>query len=484
MPCADNDACADTGLVAENSDAIAQIARERDAARAASAAKSRFLANISHEIRAPLNAIYGYAQLVEQQAGIDPVEAARVIRRSAEHLTNLVEGLLDISLVENGVLRVDSEVVRLPAFIDQIVSMFRPAAAAQGLAFRYVRPDHLPEFVRTDPKRLRQMLINLVSNAIKFTTRGEVVLAVAYSGQVATFEVRDTGPGVAAADRERIFGRFERDDGTGQAAGGFGLGLPITRAIVQILGGELELESEPGKGSCFRVALMLAQVPGFRESGTPQRPVTGYEGARRSVLVVDDDADQLGLMRHVLEGLGFEVALAPDGPTALALCDGTMFDLALLDRAMPGMSGWDVAAHLRATQGRDLRIVMLSGDAHERHGPAGAEHDHDHFLVKPIAFGELIDTIGDQLGIVWMRAEPAGPNQTAKAPYATHLTDNARAHVDRLRNLLKIGHVRAIEAEVEALARAAPQAGALVATLYACLDRFDLAALGRALERY
>ena len=156
--------------------------------------------------------------------GVDPQEAARVIRRSAEHLTNLVEGLLDISLVENGVLRVNSEVVRLPALIDQIVSMFRPSAAVKGLAFRCELPERLPEFVRTDQKRLRQVLINLLSNAIKFTETGTVTLRVAWSGQTAVFEVIDTGPGIAEADRERIFTRYERAGESGRPQGWRGSG--------------------------------------------------------------------------------------------------------------------------------------------------------------------------------------------------------------------------------------------------------------------
>ncbi len=151
----------------DNQPDVKALQRERDAAEAANAAKSRYLVNVSHEIRSPLNAIYGYAQLLERGAAIDTVDAARVIRRSAEHLTDLVEGLLDISLVENGVTRVSTDTVRLPAFIDQVDRMFRPAAAAKGLGFRTEITGRLPDYVRTDQKRLRQALINLIANAIK-----------------------------------------------------------------------------------------------------------------------------------------------------------------------------------------------------------------------------------------------------------------------------------------------------------------------------
>lgn len=462
---------------------IAALTRERDAAEAASAAKSRYLANVSHEIRSPLNAIYGYAQLVEHEAGVNPQEAAKVIRRSAEHLTNLVDGLLDISLVENGVLRVNTEVVRLPSFIEQVASMFRPSATVKGLAFRCELPERLPEFVRTDPRRLRQTLINLLSNAIKFTDQGTVTLAVTWSGEMATFEVRDTGPGIAEDARERIFAPFERNDGGHRPQQGAGLGLPITRAIVQILGGDLELDSALGQGSCFRVRLMLPHVAGYCDTAVPLPRILGYEGPRRTILVADDDAGQLALMRRVLEGIGFEVALAPDGHTALALCEAGSFDLALLDLAMPGISGWDTAEHLRAVHGSALRIVMLSANAHERHGRDGVQQDHDLFLLKPVELAALVDALGDQLGLVWVRDEAesfAAPGGEAAAQAA--LSPVAHAHVEKLRELLRIGHVRGIEAEIRSLEAAAPEAQGLIAALYDCLDRFDLAALGRTLE--
>lgn len=460
---------------------IASLRRERDAALAASAAKSRYLANVSHEIRSPLNAIYGYAQLLERGAGIDPQEAARVIKRSAEHLTDLVEGLLDISLIENGVMRVAQDTVRLQPFIEQVERMFRPSAASKGLGFRCEINGRLPDAVRTDQKRLRQILINLLSNAIKYTDRGEVVLSVRYAGQVAVFEVRDTGPGIAPELQETIFAPFDRGEETG--TGGFGLGLPITRALVQILGGEIELVSTPGQGSCFRVRVMLGQVAGAREASAGPARAIGYEGRRRHVLVMDDDPAQLSFVRRAMEDLGFSVATAPDGATALALCHAGDFDLALLDIAMPGPSGWETASHLRATHGKDLAIVMLSANAHERHGPENMDPPHDLFLDKPVAVDALVDAIGNLLGLVWLReGGPAQAVETPAPPARATLPEAARPHVDALRQMLKIGHVRGIEAEIRKIEQAAPDARALVTSLYQCLDRFDLAALGRMVE--
>jgi signal transduction histidine kinase/DNA-binding response OmpR family regulator len=469
------------------------LQRARDAADAANLAKSRYLANVSHEIRSPLNAIYGYAQLLERGAAIDTVEAARVIRRSAEHLTDLVEGLLDISLVENGVTRVSTDTVRLPAFIDQVDRMFRPAAAAKGLAFRTEITGHLPDYVRTDQKRLRQALINLIANAIKYTHAGEVVLAVRYASQIAVFEVRDTGPGIAPEAQEAIFAPFERGV-EGARGGGIGLGLPITRAIIQILGGELELESTPGRGSCFRVRVMLGQVVGHRDGpgegpGPARRIATGYLGPRRSVLVADDDPRQLAFVRQVLGDLGFDVVAAPDGETALAMARVRPFDLALLDIAMPGWTGWETAAALRKLGGNAMRIVMLSANAHERHGLAGATDAaaHDRFLVKPVDIDTLADTIGDLLDLTWTFASedpvPDGAGAVPAESAPADLPDAARVHLDRLRERVQIGHVRGIEAEIRALEATVGADHVLVARLYGCLDRFDLSGLARMLEK-
>lgn len=461
-----------------------QMQRDLEAAQSASAAKSRYLANVSHEIRSPLNAIYGYAQLIEQEASVEPKDAARVIRRSAEHLTNLVEGLLDIASVEQGVVRIDSAVVRLAPLVEQVAEMFRPQAEQKGLIFRCELPDRLPEFVRMDTRRVRQVLINLVSNAVKFTDRGEVVLALNWSGQTATFEVRDTGPGISEAQQEQVFAPYERSGNTPHSGNaGAGLGLAISRAIVQMLGGDLQVESVAGQGSSFKLRLLMPQVSGFVESkpGAVLRP-TGYTGKRRSLLLVDDNPDHLSLLRNALGELGFEIAHASDGHTALAMAERGQFDAVILDVSMPGISGWETAAHLRAVHGRSIAILMLSANADERHGLDGQVANHDHFLLKPIDLSVLIDVLGRLLVLPWIWPKQATPFLDVDAPAGLTLSDAARAHTEKLQSLLRIGHVRAMEEEIRNLERADPNAAALVAKLYDCLDRFDLTALGQALE--
>lgn len=454
------------------------LRQELDAAECASAAKSRYLASVSHEIRSPLNAIYGYAQLVEREGTVDPRDAARVIRRSAEHLTNLVEGLLDIASIEQGVVRIDSTVARLDALVEQVAEMFRPLAVQKGLAFRCDLPARLPEFVRMDERRVRQVLINLVSNAVKFTQAGEVVLAVRWSGEIATFEVRDTGPGISPAHQETVFSPYQT--GGVECGGGAGLGLAITRAIVDMLGGDLRLESRLGEGSLFRVVLMMPHVSGMVDCAAPRPRPVGYRGARRSLLLVDDDADHLAVLRCTLESCGFDVSLAPDGAAALALAHVRAFDAVVLDIAMPGLSGWEVAERLRAAHGQSFRLVMLSANAEERHGRRGKEPDHDLFLMKPVELSALVDALGKLLGLEWILSEGGG--DTVLAQPRIDVSDSARGHVDRLKSLARIGHLRGLEAEIRSMQETDAGTAPLAARLFDCLDRCDLMAMRRVLE--
>jgi len=459
---------------------------ENETAEAANLAKTRYLANVSHEIRSPLNAIYGYAQLVEQEADVRPQDAARIIRRCAEHMISLVESLLDISQLENGMLRVRSEIVCLSDFIEQVVLMMRPAAQARGLEFVLELPPRMPEYVRTDQSRLRQALINLIGNAIKFTDAGKVTLRFAYRSQIGIFEIEDTGPGIAQENQQRIFDPYEQVARTDRHLfPGVGLGLPITKAIIEILGGNLELRSEPDQGACFRVTLMLPEPGNAQAQESIRRRITGYEGPRRSILLVDDDADQRGFLESFLAGCGLEVVSLGDGESAVALCATRDFDLAVLDISLPGMSGWDIATTLRErirlNGAPDMMIVMASANAQEFHRPEYNRPMHDHFFVKPYRLNEMAEVIAALLGFSW-NFEATGSAGEAAEPRAGGLPAKARPHVERLLERIQIGHVRGIEAEIAMLGNAAPDHGRLVTALYAALDEFDLAGMVTLLE--
>ncbi|MCF4130043.1 ATP-binding protein [Methylobacterium sp. SyP6R] len=450
----------------------AKLQKAKEAAEAANLAKSRYVTGLSHELRTPLNAVLGYAQLLESDPAIPPQRQAglRVIRRSAEHLSGLIDGLLDISRMEAGRLQLHRDVVRLPEFLDQIVDMCRPQAEAAGLAFRFSRPKALPALVATDEKRLRQILLNLISNAIKFTAKGEVGLTLTYRSQIAEFAVTDTGTGIPEADRQRIFEPFVRGSlPAATATPGTGLGLTIAHLLAQVMGGEIAVASDLGRGSTFRLRLMLSALPEPARAAPAEAPVTGYAGRRRTIFVVDDDPAHRELMREILGPLGFTLLSAADGPTCLDLAAECRPDLFLLDIAMPGMSGWELARALRAAGHGPARIAMLSANAHEISPVRGEDAPHDAMIAKPFDLRDLLARIQALLGLEW--TTDAAPAAGLKA---------RRAHPDEVAELLRlgrIGHVRGIEAKLTEIEAGTPEplmAEPLLAELRGLVQAYDL----------
>lgn len=378
-----------------------ELMQARHVAEAANLAKSRYIVGISHEIRAPLSTISGYAQLVERDPA-HTADAVRVIRRSTAHLVNLVDGLLDISRIENGSLRIERERLDLADMLDQIVDMFRLQAAAKGLVFEHERDARLPSHIYTDPKRLRQVLINLVSNAIKYTPQGSAALTVRWRNPVAEFIVSDTGVGIAPGDLERIFEPFERVGPSGTVPG-IGLGLTISRLLANIMGGELTVASQPGGGTTFGLKMFLSEAPPPATQGTRPR---GRRLARsRSILVADDDAAHLALIEAMLAPLGFDLHFANGGEAALADMARRPADLVMLDIAMPGMNGWDTARAIRKSAGEEPVILMVSANVHDFQRPRREDDPHDDYLPKPFDLDSLLDRIDLLLDLTWTDEE-------------------------------------------------------------------------------
>jgi len=459
-----------------------ELQKAKEVAEAANQAKSRYLTGISHELRTPLNAVLGYAQLLEREAALPESSrsAVNVIRRSGEHLADLIEGLLDISKIEAGRLDLHSGEVRLPLLLDQIGNLFRLQAQARGIEFVYECPGPLPEFVRTDEKRLRQILINLLSNAIKFTDSGRVRLRVGYRSQVAVFTITDTGVGIAAADMERIFQPFERVRPAGSGyVPGTGLGLTITRLLVDILGGDISVASEPGKGSTFQVSLMLSSVTRKAPVVAAERCIHGYGGAQRSLMVVDDDPTHRRLIGDMLEPLGFAVVEAPDAATGLALVDQYPPDLFLLDVAMPGMDGWQLAAVLRARLPR-TPIVMVSADAREGLHRAAAPAAHDGYLVKPVRLQNLLETVGTSLGLTWRyrSARVVESEQSDALGQGVRLPARDR---DELCRFAEIGYAKGLSAKLDALAESPEVSAEFIAGMRRLVGDFEFSRIIRLL---
>ncbi|WP_010544522.1 ATP-binding protein [Sphingomonas elodea] len=426
------------------------LAEARAAAEAASAAKSQFLANMSHELRTPLNAILGYTQLLERE-DLAPRQrqAVETIHQSGTHLLTLITDILDLSKIEAGKLEVLPAPLDLQACIDQVVAMMRLRAEEKGLAFSATVEPDVPARVIGDGKRVRQILLNLLGNAIKFTEAGSVRLDVGVAGwgegQVRLrIDVTDTGPGIAADQVERIFLPFEQAGAARQRGGGTGLGLSITRQLVQAMQGALTVETFPGQGSRFRAEIacgLAALAPEDGHSAVLSVPGVG-------ALVVDDDPANAALLSAYLEARGFIVRVAGDGLAAIDAARIAWPRLILMDLKMPVMGGFDAIRRLKADPVlRDVPVIAISGAV-----GAGAEAEAlaagaIQLLEKPVD----LDALGACLNRVF-----------APPPAPLPATDDAAlvAPPDEVLEALLVharaGNMRAIRREAESIAARDP----------------------------
>ncbi|ARP80031.1 hybrid sensor histidine kinase/response regulator [Bordetella genomosp. 8] len=462
----------------------AQLQKAKEAAEAANLAKSRFMGGMSHELRAPLNSILGYAQILQRDAAIPPPrrEAIDVIHRSGKHLIGLIDGLLDIARIEAGKLRLENAELRLPEFLEQIVKMFQPQTALKGLRFDYEVATNLPKIVHIDEKRLRQILINLMSNAVKFTRIGHVALRVRYAADMVQMEVEDSGAGIPPEDLERIFMPFERSwAAADQADTGTGLGLTICRMLTGIMGGELTVRSEVGRGSAFTLKLFLPEVRSPRSDMRPAGAIVGYAGERRAVLVVDDQPSQRRILRDMLEPLGFDVLEAGNGQECLACVHTLRPALILMDVSMPGLAGWEVCRLLR-DQGVGVPVIIVSANAYGVDPKEAVQCGLTDWLVKPVVLEELLAKIGLHLRLEWIVRPAATPAQpTADALRGVALD---REDAESLLELGAMGYIKGIFARLDEIRARAPHTAPLIDHLAALAQDFRLAEYNALLKEH
>ena len=393
------------------------LLRAKEEAESATRMKSAFLANMSHEIRTPMNAILGFTELLlrDDSLSVQQRHYLTTVSRSGEHLLELLNDVLETSKIEAGQMRINSAPFDIRLMLDYLDSMFRQKIEDKSLVFS-VDADRLEygHFV-ADQQKLRQIVINLLGNALKFTQAGRIDLRVwtePCSGSEPTecylfFEVADTGIGIAAAEQESIFQVFSQTR-EGAQIGGTGLGLSISRSLARMMGGDIVVESEPGKGSCFRVHICARAVVAAKLRPMKKRVVGLVEsGARRRILIVDDEILNREFLQSFLLQIGFDVAEATDGDTALGLIASWQPDLVLMDVMMPGMDGNATTRKIRE-QWPELKVVGVSANVFEEAERKAYESGMNLYVRKPYKEIELLHAIGEMLSVTFRYEDEHG----------------------------------------------------------------------------
>jgi signal transduction histidine kinase/CheY-like chemotaxis protein len=443
---------------------FADAERAKDAAVVANRAKSDFLATMSHELRTPLNGILGFAQILQRDKSLNERQArgVKIINESGQHLLTLINDILDLARIDAAKLDLFPSDVNLAVFLQVMSDIVRVKAEEKGLTFSCQPGPGLPAVVHVDEKRLRQVLLNLLSNSVKFTDAGQVGLSVQVVADARRlegsseradsmcrlyFEVRDSGIGMSEEQLARLFQPFEQVADADRREGGTGLGLAISRQLIRLMGGEIQVNSQLGKGSVFSFELelsaVLARSAALAETGG--NPIE-YEGPRKKILVVDDVAQNRAMLLDSLGTLGFQVSEAANGAECLDAIRTTRPDLIMMDVMMPVMDGIEATRHIRLTL-KLAEVPILATSASAAHEvevqclTAGANA----FISKPIDQHQLLATIGRLLGIRWIGEEPESQLPAAmQAEFDATEVVPPPQELSELRRLARVGNMRAI----------------------------------------
>ncbi|HNT76809.1 MAG TPA: response regulator [Anaerolineae bacterium] len=439
-----------------------QAEAARETAEAADRAKSTFMAHVSHELRTPLNGILGYAQVLQRDKALTLMQrnGLNVIQQSGEQLLTFINDILDLSRTATQTLELHPHEVNLPVFLEGVAGITYLRAQGKGLNFVLDIPPMpqgrgLPATVRADESRLRQVLINLLTNAVKFTAHGSVTLRVEEllipdatpNVRGLRFSVQDTGIGIPADQLEKIFEPFEQTEAGQQQGDGAGLGLPIARRIVRLMSSEIHVASTVGAGSTFwfDVALPIIHTSA-QEIAPPSHEITGYSGPRRTVLVTDPEAYQRTILRNLLSPLGFEVIEAADAHTAIPLAQQNRPDVLLINLVMPALTNFATVRQIRQALGKqEVVIIGISASMCDVDESQAALAGCDACLPQPLSFDDLLRLLQEQLHFEWQYTEiiPVTPAEIVAPP---------QAKLHELYKIAQLGNMRKIRQWADGLA--------------------------------
>ncbi len=471
-------------LAAETAKRTADIANQ---------AKSSFLANMSHELRTPLNGILGYTQILSRDNLTERQrEGIQIIHRSGEHLLTLINDVLDLSKIEAGKLDIIPTEFRFPEFLKNLADLVKMRASQKGLAFSYEVVYPLPLGILADEKRLRQILLNLLINAIKFTPQGQITFRVIYTHQTARFEVEDTGIGISTDHLHRLFTPFQQVGTHSQRLEGTGLGLSISKQLVETMGGQLQVESLLGHGSVFWFEISLPEAPDFIDANPINYPlIVGFRSQdpqrpKFTVLVVDDKAPNRLFLANLLKELGFSVLEANDGKEALELTYNCLPDIILTDLFMPVMDGFELAKAIRQSPLLSHLIVIAnSASVFEHHQHQSLAAGCQEFLAKPIRTEQLLEVLHKYLPLEWICQTPTDATSNSSiTSNTTTMVAPSPAQAAILLDLIKRGNVKRIIEQISQFQQQNGQLTRFAEVVKTLAKNFEMMKLRELVESY